>query len=79
MTIKRKKVFLTIFIVVICFSKYGKGTEKVWNWGRVRVRKKYHKFKYGYVKLSNLGTEKREGYGLFKASASRQIVRENFG
>ena len=62
-------VFVSLGSLIFCFSKYGKGTEKVWNWGRVRVRKKYKKFQCGYGngygKLSNMGTEKREGYGLF--------------
>ena len=55
--------------LIFCFLKYGKGTEKVRNWGRVRVRKKNQKFKCGYGngygKLSNMGTEKKGGYGLF--------------
>ena len=62
-------VFVTLGSLILCFSNYGKGTEKVRKWGRVRVRKKYQKFKCGYGngygKLSNMGTEKREGYGLF--------------
>ena len=32
-------VFVSLGSLIFCFSKYGKGTEKVRKWVRVRVRK----------------------------------------
>ena len=70
---------VSLGLLFFCFLKYGKGTEKVRKWGRVRVRKKYQKFKCGYEngygKLFDVVSEKREGTDCFKL----QRVRKMYG